>query len=77
MKANDVKTSACIGFDVENNDKDPKFKVGYHARISKYKNTFQKATLQIGQKNYLLLKKLKNTILWTCLIKGLDGKKKV
>ena len=32
----------CNDFDVENNDKDPKFKVGDHVRISKYKNIFAK-----------------------------------
>ena len=42
-----------------NNDKDRKFKVGDHVRISKYKNILLKAILQIGQKKYLLLQKLK------------------
>ena len=30
-------------FDVENDDKDPKFDVGGHVRISKYKNIFVKS----------------------------------
>ena len=42
IKSTDVKTSTCIDFDVENNDKDPKFKVGDHVRISTYKNIFAK-----------------------------------
>ena len=33
MKPVDVKSSTCIGFNVENNDKDPKFKVCDHVRI--------------------------------------------
>ena len=41
------------------NDKDPKFIVGDRVRISKYKNIFAKSILQIGQKKYLLLKKLR------------------
>ena len=40
MKPIDVKTSICINFDVENNDKDHKFKVGNQVRIWKYKNIF-------------------------------------
>ena len=33
MKPIDVKTSIYTDFDIENNDKDPKFKVGDHVRI--------------------------------------------
>ena len=39
--------------------KDLKFKAGDHVRISKYKNIFAKGLLQIGQKKFLLLVKLK------------------
>ena len=43
MKPTRVKTSTYIDFDVENDDdKDQKFKVGNHVRISKYKNIFSK-----------------------------------
>ena len=44
------------------NNKDPKFKVGDHVRVSKYKNVFVfflKHTCQIGRKKFLLLVKLK------------------
>ena len=37
-----IKSSTYIAFDVENNDKDLKFKIGDHVRISKYKNMFAK-----------------------------------
>ena len=40
MKPIDVKSSTYIDFGIGNNDKDPKFKVGYHVRITKYKNVF-------------------------------------
>ena len=33
MKPINVKASTYINFDVENNEKDPKFKVGDHVRI--------------------------------------------
>ena len=36
----------------EVNDKDPKFKVGDHVRISKYKNIFLRDILQIGLKKF-------------------------
>ena len=36
----DVKDNAYINIDKEVNDKDPKFKVGDHVRISKHKNAF-------------------------------------
>ena len=32
----------CIGYGVEHNDKDSKFKVGDYVRMSKYKNNFAK-----------------------------------
>ena len=42
MKPIDVKDNTYINTDKEVNDKDPKFKVGDHVRISKYKNIFAK-----------------------------------
>ena len=42
MKPIDVKGNMYINADREINNKDPKFKVGDHVRISKYKNIFAK-----------------------------------
>ena len=42
MKPVDVKDNTYIDFKKEVNDKDPKFKVGNHVRISKFKNIFVK-----------------------------------
>ena len=42
MNSLDVKSGTYINFGVENNDKDPKFKVGDHVRIPKYENIFVK-----------------------------------
>ena len=42
MKAVNVKLSIYIDLSVENNEKDPEFKVSDHVRISKYKNVFAK-----------------------------------
>ena len=38
MKPVDVRSSTYTGFNKENNKEDPKFRVGDHVRISKYKN---------------------------------------
>ena len=42
MKPVDVKDNTYIDFEKKDNDKDPKFKIGDHVRISKYKNIFVK-----------------------------------
>ena len=42
MKPIDVKDNKYLNVDKEINNKDPKFKVGDHVRISKYKNIFAK-----------------------------------
>ena len=42
MKPVDVKDNTYIDFKKEVNNKDPKFKVGDHVIISKYKNIFAK-----------------------------------
>ena len=42
MKPIDVKDNTYINIGKEINDKDTKFKVGYHVKISKYKNIFAK-----------------------------------
>ena len=42
MKPVDAKSSTYIDFSIVNNGNDPKFKVGDHVKISKYKRTFAK-----------------------------------
>ena len=42
MKPADVKSSKNHDFNKENNKRSPKFKVGDHVRISKYKNILAK-----------------------------------
>ena len=53
MKPADVKDNTYTDFNKEVNDKDPKFKVCDHVRISKYKNTFAKGYTQNDQKKFL------------------------
>ena len=42
MKPDDVKSNSYIDVNKDNNDRDPKFKIGDIVRISKYKNSFCK-----------------------------------
>ena len=58
MNPIDVKSHSYDEYDVSSNEKYPKFKIGDHFRISKYKNILVKDMLQIDQKNFLLLMKL-------------------
>ena len=53
MKPIDVKDNTYIDIDKEVDDKDPKFKVGDHVRMSNTKTFLLKAILQIGLKKFL------------------------
>ena len=53
MKPVDVKDKTYIDFKKEVNDKDPKFKVRDHVRISKYKIFLLKDTHQTSLKKFL------------------------
>ena len=60
-------------FKKEVNDKNPKFKVGDHARISKYKNIFAKGYMPNWSEEIFIIKKIKNTVTWTYVITDLNG----
>ena len=62
MKPIDVKDNTYIDFKKEVNDKDPKFKVGDHVRISKYKNIFAKGYTPNWSEEVFVIKKVKNTV---------------
>ena len=73
MKPVTVKDNTYIDFKKEVNDKDPKFKVGDHVRVSKYKNIFAKRyTPNWSEENFVICK-IKNTVLWTYVIIDLNG----
>ena len=73
MKPADVKNNTYIDFKKEINDKDPKFKVGDHVRISKYKNIFAKGYTPNWSEEVFVIKKVKNTFPWTYVINDLNG----
>ena len=57
----------------EVNNKDPKFKIGDHVRISKYKNIFVKGYLPNWSEEVFVISKIKNTVPWTYIINDLNG----
>ena len=68
MKPVDVKDNTYIDFKKEVNDKDPRFKVGNHARISKYQNIFAKGYTPNWSEEVFVVGKIKNTVPWTYVI---------
>ena len=73
MKPIEVTDDSYAEYNEIANKKNPKSKVGDNIRISKSKNILVKDILQIGQKKFLLLIKLKNTVPWTYAIRDLNG----
>ena len=62
MKPVDVKDNPYINFKKEVNDKDPKFNVDCHARISKYKNIFAKGYTPNWSEEVFLIENVENTV---------------
>ena len=73
MKPMDIKDNAYINIDKEVNDKDPKFKIDDHVRISKYKNIFAKGYTPNWSEEIFVIKEIKNTVPWTYVINDLNG----
>ena len=71
MKPLDVKSSTYIDFDKKNNKEDPKFKVGDHVAISKYKNIFAKGYVPNWFEESVVIIKVENTVPWTYVISDL------
>ena len=67
MKPIDTKPDSYAEYNVDSNEKDPKFQVHDHVRISKYKNAFAKG--------YTPRKRFCNTVPWTYVIGDLNGAK--
>ena len=72
MKPVDIKDNTYIDFEKEINDKDSKFKVGDHVRISKYKNIFVKGYMPNQSEEVFVIKKVKNSVPWTHVINDLN-----
>ena len=72
MKPIDVKNNKYINIDKEINDTIPKFKVGDHVIISKYKNIFSEGCTPNWSEELFVIKKVKHTVPWTCVINDLN-----
>ena len=75
MKPVDVKDNTYVDFPKEVDNKDPKFKVGDHVRISKYKNIFAKRYTPNWSEEDFVIKEVKNTFARTYAINDLNGEK--
>ena len=73
MKPIDVKDNTYIDFEKEVNDRDPKFKVGDHVKISKYRNIFGRRYTPNCSEEFFGIGKIKNAVPWTYLINDLNG----
>ena len=75
MKPINVKSDFFHEYNEDSNEKDPKFKVGDHVIISKYKNIFAKSYSSNWSLEVFVIKRIKNTIPWTYVINDLNGEK--
>ena len=73
MKLIDVREDSFAEYNEESNEKDPKFKIGDHVRISKYKNIFSERHTPNWSVEIFVVKKIKNTAPWTYVISDLNG----
>ena len=73
MKPIDVGDDSFAEYNEESKEKDPKFKVGDHVRISKFKNIFAKLYTPNWREEIFIVKKIKNTVPWTYVISDLNG----
>ena len=73
MKPVDVKDNTYIDFKKEVNNRDRKFKVVDHVRISKYKSIFAKGYTPNWSEEVFVVSKIKNTVPLTYVINNLNG----
>ena len=73
IKPIDVKDNTYINIRKKVNDKDPKFKVGDHVRISNYQIIFAKGYTPNWSEEIFVIKGIKNTVPWTYVINDLNG----
>ena len=66
MKPIDVTSDSYAEYNEDFNEKDPKFKVDDHVRISKYKNVFGKGYTSNWLEEVFIINKIENTVSWTC-----------
>ena len=73
IKPVDVTSDSYAEYNEDSNVTKPKFKVGDHVRISKYKNIFAKGYTPNWSEEVFVINKIKNTVPWTYAISDLNG----
>ena len=73
MKPIAVKNDSFAEYNEESNEKDPKFKVGDHVGISKYKTIFAKGYISNWLEEVFEVQKVKNTVPWTYIVSDLNN----
>ena len=73
MKPIDVRSDSYAEYIEDFNKKDPKFKVGDHVRISKYKSIFAKGYAPNWSEEVFVVIGIKNTVPWTYVVSDLKG----
>ena len=73
MKPIGVTSDSYAEYNGDSNEKDPKFKVDDHVRISKYKHIFAKGYTQNWSEEVFFGSKIKDTVWWTSVISDLNG----
>ena len=73
MKPIDVTSDSYAEYNEDSNVPKPKFKVGDHVRISKYKHIFAKGYTKNCWEEVFVVSKIKNTVPWTYVISDLNS----
>ena len=73
MKPIDVTDDSYAEYNEDFNKKDPKFKVGDHVRISKYKSIFGKGYAPNFSGDVFVVSKIKTRVPWTFVVSDLNG----
>ena len=73
MKPIDVTNDSYVEYNEDSNKKNPKFKVGDHVRISKYKNIFAKGYTPNWSEEVFIINTIENTVPSTYVISDLNG----
>ena len=73
MKPIDVTADSYAKYNEDFNVTKPKFKVGDHVRISKYKNIFAKGYTQDWLEEFFVFSKIEDTVPWIYVISDFNG----
>ena len=65
IKPINVTSDSYAEYNEDSNKRNPKFKVGDHVRISRYKNIFAKGYASNWSEEIFVIKKVKNIVSWS------------